>query len=352
VKPRRLVASLLLSAAFLYLFLRTFDLGAAWLSLRAADPAFLVLALAANLATFGIRAWRWRWLLAPVRRGIGMGSLVSATFIGFMVSFVVPFRLGEIVRPVLLARRERLRIGAALGTVALERILDMATLLALFLLFLLSPRGTALTIGPGDGTGGQAAALLRRGGWVAGVVVLAALPALTLLVAFPKEVVRWLHRLHGGRGPGWIVRAIGTLETFVEGLGVVRRGRELLVCVALSVLHWGVAGLMLHLGVRAFAAPLEFGDSFLLLIPLSIGIAMPTPGGVGPYEYLAQVTLTGFWGLEAARAAAMAITLHALTILPAIVVGLGFMWRGGLRPGEMRRMAAQAGTPSHGGAGR
>jgi hypothetical protein len=352
VKPRRLVASLLLSAAFLYLFLRTFDLEAAWLSLRAADPALIGLALLANLATFLIRAWRWRWLLAPVRRGIGMDSLVSATFIGFMVSFVVPFRLGEIVRPALLARRERLRWSAALGTVALERILDLMTLLALFLLFMLSARGAALMTGSGDGTGGQAAALLRRGGWVAGAVVLAALPALTLLVAFPGEVVRRLRRWHGGRGPGPVHRAIGTLETFVEGLGVVRRGRELLVCVALSVLHWGVAGAMLYAGVSAFAAPLEFGDSFLLLIPLSIGIAMPTPGGVGPYEYLAQVSLTGFWGVDAPRAAAMAITLHALTILPAIVAGLGFMWRDGLRPGEMRRMAARVGTPSRGEAAR
>jgi hypothetical protein len=180
------------------------------------------------------------------------------------------------------------------------------------------------------------------------MVVLLALPALTLLVAFPAAVVRWLHRLHGGRAPGAVVRAIGLIETFVEGLGVVRRGRALLGCAALSVLHWVTAGLMIHFGLRAFAAPLRFVDSFLLLIPLSVGIAVPTPGGIGPYEYLCRITLTGLWGVEAARAAAMAITLHAVTIVPAIGVGLYFMWRGGLRPAEVRRMAAMTGAPAHG----
>jgi len=348
VKPRRLVLSLLLSAAFLYLFLRSFDLGSAWRSLREADLRFIALAIGANLATYFIRAWRWRGLLAPVRRGIGMMSLISTTFIGFMVSFLVPFRLGEIVRPVLLARRERIRTSAALGTIALERVLDMMTLLALFLLFMLSPRGVTLMSGAGEGAGLRAAVLLRQGGWIAGAIVLAALPALTLLVAFPREVVRWLHRLHGGRAPGAVVRTIGLLETFVEGLGVVRRGRQLAGCVALSVLHWGMAGLMLYCGVRAFGAPLQFVDSFLLLVPLSVGIAVPTPGGVGPYEYLCQVTLTGLWGIEAARAAAMAIALHAVTIVPAILLGLAFMWRGGLRPAEVRRMAAMTGIPAHG----
>lgn len=346
VKPAvRVAISLLLTAAFLYLFLRNFDLEAAWTSLRGAAPTLIAASLLANVAAFLVRAWRWRHLLAPVRAGIRYGNLVSTTFIGFMVSFLVPFRLGEVVRPVLLARRERLRTSAALGTIAMERVFDMLTLVVLFMLLMLSARGRALAGGPV--ADGEAAVLLRRGVMATAAIVALAIPAVVVLVAAPKRVVAWLHRLHGGLAPGPVVRGIGLLETFIEGLGIVRRGRGMLICSALSVLHWGIVGLSLYLGTRAFGAPLRFADMFLLLMPLSVGIAMPTPGGVGPYEYLAQLSLTGLWGLGAAEAAAIAVTLHAITIVPAIVGGLLCMWRAGIRPAEVRRLAA-AGARGHG----
>jgi len=66
----------------------------------------------------------------------------------------------------------------------------------------------------------------------------------------------------------------------------------------------------------------------------------PTPGGVGPYEFLGQVSLSGFFAVPAADAAAAAVTLHAIALLPTIVIGLAFMWRDGLRPSEVRTVAA------------
>ena len=102
---------------------------------------------------------------------------------------------------------------------------------------------------------------------------------------------------------------------------------------------WLVIDASVLLGLRAFDLPLRFTDMFLLIVPLGAGIVMPTPGGVGPYEYFCQVSLTGFWGVAQASAGAAAITLHAVTLLPTIVLGLFFMWQGGVRPAEVRKMA-------------
>jgi uncharacterized protein (TIRG00374 family) len=156
----RLSISLILTVAFLALFARSFDLGAAVRSLGAASPALIMLGVLTNLAGYVFRVYRWRVLLTPIRPGIGYYGLTSATFIGSMVSFLIPFRIGEVVRPVLLARRERLNAGAAIATIAIERVLDLLTILLLFLVFLVSSRGTVLleALGADPGEGGAAIA--------------------------------------------------------------------------------------------------------------------------------------------------------------------------------------------------
>ncbi len=339
----RLAVSLLLTVFFLALFLRGFELKAAWRAVSAASPGLVALCVAVNLAGYVVRAWRWRYLLAPLRRGIGMYNLTSTTMIGFMISFLVPFRVGEVVRPVLLARREKVNTGAAIATIALERLLDTLTVMTLFLVFVLSARGAALL--SSSGTGGQAALFLRRGVLAAAGFVLIGLPLVGILVAFPGRVVAVLHRLNPGHRSGPIGRAIGSLESFAEGLSAVRRVRDLAPCLILSLALWLTLDLSILLGVRAFGVPLGLMDIFLLMVPLGVGIVVPTPGGVGPYEFLGQISLNGFWGVPAAQAAAAALTLHASTLIPTIGVGLAFMWRDGLKAAEVRRMATLEHTP-------
>jgi glycosyltransferase 2 family protein len=345
VKPfLRIAISLLLTAAFLILFWRSFDLMAARRSLAAASPALIALSVVVNLGGYLLRAWRWRFLLQPLRRGLGMYNLTSTTFIGFMVSFLVPFRVGEVVRPVLLARRERLSASAAIATIALERLLDVVTVMGLFLAFVLSTRGAALIAAPGaDGAMSQATLFLRRGVGVSAGFVALGLPLAILLVAFPTQVVALLGRLDPAGRSALLRRITGVVETFASGLRVLRRGRELFACLVLSVAMWLTIDLSVYLTARAFGLPLVFSDTFLLLVPLAVGIAVPTPGGVGPYEYLGQISLTDFWGIAPASAAATAVVLHVIALVPTIVIGLLFMWRDGLRLADVR--AATAADP-------
>src|SRR5262245_38496979 len=106
--------------------------------MRQSNLALLAAAVLLNLLAYPVRAWRWRHLLAPVRERIGLYNLTSTTIIGFMVSFLVPMRLGEVVRPVLLARRERFSSSAAIATIALERLFDALTVMSLYLVFSVS----------------------------------------------------------------------------------------------------------------------------------------------------------------------------------------------------------------------
>ena len=99
-----------------------------------------------------------------------------------------------------------------------------------------------------------------------------------ILVAFPGKVVAWLHRVNRGSREGRVARAIGVLEQFLMGFGAIRRWKNLLAAVALSVTMWLVIDLSVYVGVKAFGLPMTFFDTFLLMVPLTVGIAIPCGG--------------------------------------------------------------------------
>jgi len=340
----RIGISVLLTVLFIYLFARRFDVHAAGRSLRSASPGLILLSVALTLVGYLIRAWRWRVMMTPIKKRIGMYNLTSTMFIGFMISFIVPFRVGEVARPMLLARREKISTTAAIATVALERLFDVMTVMALLAVFLLTPHGSALMSTRGSGgPEHQASVYLRKAIAATALLVAVALPVVLVLVLFPDFVLKMMKRLHGHRHGGTAARLTDIVEKLIAGLGIIKRKRQLLETIALSFLMWLVIDGSILSGIRAFDLPLRFTDMFLLIVPLGLGIVMPTPGGVGPYEFLCQVSLSGFWGVPEAAAGAAAITLHAITLLPTIALGLFLMWHGGVRPAEVRKMAGAPG---------
>ena len=87
--------------------------------------------------TFVLRALRWQYILAPLGE-THFSNAFQATVIGFAASFLLPARAGEVIRPLLLARREGLPATATFATIILERLMDMVTVLALFAVFVLT----------------------------------------------------------------------------------------------------------------------------------------------------------------------------------------------------------------------
>jgi len=134
---------LALTLGLLAFFFRNADLGQVWVEMRAANLAWIAVAALVNFVTYPLRTLRWQYLLAPVGR-VRFWPALSATIIGFAASVILPARAGELLRPYLLARRERLSATSAFATVVLERVLDLVTVLLLLGTFL-------LTVGPGRG---------------------------------------------------------------------------------------------------------------------------------------------------------------------------------------------------------
>jgi uncharacterized protein (TIRG00374 family) len=131
-------------------------------------------------------------------------------------------------------------------------------------------------------------------------------------------------------------------RSFSGGLAVARRPRELVLAVAWSFGIWVLGAADAWLVTLAFGMSLPFMGAFLLQALLVIGVAVPTPGGVGSFHEAYRFGMTTFFGASNANAIAAAIVVHAISFGPVMLLGLLFMAQDGLSLGRLKEMAREA----------
>jgi glycosyltransferase 2 family protein len=337
MRPRlRTVVILLVTLVLLALFLRGADPAAVWAETRAADPWLLVAALCATALTYVLRAWRWQSLLAPIGHA-RFSVALKTTIIGFAASAVLPARAGEVLRPYLLARRESMSATAAFATIILERLLDLATVLLLFAVFI-------FTVQPGVIAEGGHWAEVQFWGVVSAGVAVAGLAVLFALAGHPERLGRAALRVERVL-PARLARKVAEfVETFAQGLAVMRRPGRLAIALAQSIPLWLSIAAGIWLTSRAFSITFPFPASFLVTALLVIGVAVPTPGAVGGFHWAYLFAVTVFFGVSNDRAVGAAVVLHAISFLPVTLAGIALMAGEGLTLSGARRMAAEAGA--------
>jgi len=345
----RVAAVLALSGGFLALWLRSVDVPELGRSLLAARPGPLLAACLLSLVHLVVRAVRWRSLLQPsvdlpggddagssgevpgeAAAALPLGDPVTYTTLGYTPTFLVPGRLGEVVRPALLWRRHAVPAGTALASVAFERLLDAGVVVGLLLAFL------ALEPARAD------SALSNAALTAAGLLLAAGGVAVALhrwRRAWLERAVRRLARLLPARAaPG--AERLGL--AFLSGFDALGRPGAWWRLPALSALTWAPVVACLHLCIAA--AGVEAGwTAPLLVVPLTaLGIAVPTPAGVGSYHAAMTWGLAHVLGVPTGPAAAAAVLAHAASVVPVVAAGLYCLGREGLGPASLRRVALEA----------
>src|SRR3954468_18729598 len=227
---------LLLTVGLLAYFLRNADMSGVWEETRHADAGLLVLAVLATGLTYGLRAYRWQYLLAPIGP-THFAVAFETTVIGFAATFLLPARAGEVLRPYLLARREGLPATAAFATIILERVLDLVTVLLLFGVFVLL--GAPGMIAADPAVFGR----VKLGGALAAAGAVAGLAVFFAVAGPPERLGRAALRVERVL-PSRLAQAVARfVETFVQGLGVMRQPGRLLGSLLLSFPLWlSIAG--------------------------------------------------------------------------------------------------------------
>jgi uncharacterized protein (TIRG00374 family) len=279
-----------------------------WEQFKRASWIGLLAAAVLNLGHNLFRVWRWRALLEPVRVGVPFRPMFSAVILGYMTSWIIPGRLGELVRPALLAGRENLPLGPCLGSVVADRLLDGLAVLALL--------AVGLVVAPLGGEAATHLPLLRTAPII--MVALIGVVVMILLAASSLEVR--LGRLAGRRGLlGWIVRSVLAVS---RGTQAFKRPRLLLRVLVHTTLAWLVISLATWVGIWASGAMISLWDVMILMPLLVLGIAVPTPGGAGSYHAVMTFGLTRLFGVDASVAAGAGFLMHAIVVVPVILLGL------------------------------
>ena len=320
---RRVGIGIALAALLLGFFLHGLDLRGLAHTLAAADVGLLLAALAATLASYAARSWRWGEMLAPLAR-VRQIDLFSATMIGFAASLIVP-RSGELLRPWLIAQRARIKAGSAFATIVVERLVDLCCIVCMLALYwFVLPR-------PPEEQPNHWVTMLRLGA-VAATVALVVLGALLLWLHARGDTAAARIQQLLGRAPRWLAtRATSLTRSFANGLDVLRAPPHTWAWIGMqSVVVWGLTALSLHLVQLAFGITLPLQATLLLLGFVIVGESIPTPGLVGGFHALYLLGLTEVYGIDRQTAAAAVVAAHAVINLPPLFVGAAFLPREGL----------------------
>lgn len=295
-----------LAALLLWFVLRGVDRTALLAAIGRASVVGLLAGAAVNLAHNVFRVWRWGALLAPVKPGLRFRPMFTAVIVGYLTTWVLPGRLGELVRPALLTAREGVPIGPSLGSIVADRVLDGAAILILF------TTGTYLT--PIEGSAAQK---IRSAAFVLLVLVLLFMAGAVVAGSMRGRLESWFDRR--GRFVRWSGRAFLSLASGTEAL---RRPRLLALVLGYSLLAWLTIAAGAWLGVRASGADVSLAAMMVMLPLLAFGVAVPTPGGAGGYHAAMAFGLQMLFGVPADVAVAAGILMHLAVVLPVIVLGL------------------------------
>jgi uncharacterized protein (TIRG00374 family) len=301
---------LLISALFLYLAFRKVDFGQMWDALKKANYWYLPPAILILFFSHYLRALRWRYLLDPIRR-LDTKSLFSSLIIGYGANAVTPAHLGEFLRAYVLSKKREISMGSTFATIVIERIIDVFTLLLLMCMVIL--------IHPFPN-------------WVvkSGYIMFAATLGLFLLLIFLKRsgpkaeaLLCTLVRPFPGRFGD---KLGGMVERFLSGILPLKLWHDYVTVTILSVAIWACYGIVFYFGLEAFdffeTYHLPWYTGLVLLVITTISVVVPSsPGYVGTYHFLCQVSLAMF-GVPASPALSFAVVVHGVNFLPVLVVAI------------------------------
>ena len=314
----RTVLSLSMSAVFVWLSLRHTDVRAVGRAMAQADGARISAYVLLLLVIHLVRTVRWGLLLRPLGQ-VPFKRLNSASAVGWMLLMLLPLRLGEFARPLLIARPpagggQPLRRSGALASVVVERIVDG---IAIGLLGIISLRML------GQSASGNYVEFARSASVLVALGFLTLCAGLLLAVFFHDRAVALADRLLRPFSPRIAARATGMLDAFIGSVHL-GSGWRLISFFALTALYWTLTAV--GLGILAPAFGFNALTPLMLAVILTIQVVgvmvQAGPGMVGTMQFFTQAGLSLFDpGGFSARGAGFANTIWLLQFI--VQVGLG-----------------------------
>jgi len=309
-----LILGALLGSLFLYLAVRKVDWTTVSATLADAHPGYVVMGLLSILAFFGVKAWRWRYLISPFAQA-STQELLPPVLAGLAGNYLFP-HVGEIARAVLVSQRVNAPVSALLASVAIERLFDFFVIL-LIVLAVLEPVG-------------RMSAEIQTASYVVGALCAGILAAVVVFLFRTEACLRFAEWLLS-RVPERLSAGVLTqLRAASTGLGAIARPRLLVPIFLLSILQWMLIAAAMACSLKAVDAPVPLAGAVSVLLWNVIGLTLPAaPAHVGTVQLAFILGLSPF-GVSRADAFAGSVIYNCLAVVPSLVFGLSGLRRAGL----------------------
>lgn len=304
----KLLLGFVISFIFLYFTFSEVNFSNIGLQLKEVNPKFLLYALILCLLTLYLRSLRWGYILRSTFI-FNQKFLLPVSSVGIAAITILPLRLGEIVRPLLISKNSNINFSSALASIVFERIMDtfmIITVLSIVIIFSSVPD------------------------WVykAGVGLLFSISLILLILIFvyfnkDKTVVLFskLSNIFPGRFVGSIQAAF---NSFFDGLSILSKPLDIFIAVLISIFIWLSYGLIVYLMFyfHSFGLPIIAAYSVVVLTFLATSLPA-APGFLGTFQYGCFIALTGY-GVSVDAAAFFSLSYYLVMIGTNVLLGLIF----------------------------
>ncbi len=316
----KITVSVLLGILFLWLAFRNVQFDELLNYLNTIQYGWILPFTAAVLISHYFRAERWRLLIRERKEDPHRLTLFSGVMMGYLLNFVFP-RLGEVTRPVYVARREKLSSSNLIGTIILERVIDLVTLvllLAFVFVYIIADVEVLRNIF-GDATVSFFRDFFnprQLGYLLLGVLFLSGVGfgAYRGLQYLGRRVQRIESLLNKFRK---------MVRTFIDGLLAIRKVERWGSFLSFTAIIWICYILMTYIPFWMFDMQQQYQlgmpEALSVTVISAIGVVIPTPGGIGTYHYFVKQSLLILFAVPAVTGLAYATVTHAVMMLVVIV---------------------------------
>ena len=317
---------IVISAVFLVLAVRKADWASMLSALASADVFLLCLGALCLVGTFTVFAVRWKMLLGALP-GLSVRDTFCYIMIGYVANTVLPLRLGDVARAVMMAKKQRTSVALVFASIALERVLDVLALLGIVL-------GLSVVM--------DIPQTIRYSIFLFAAVAVIAM-AILFIAAQNEDLLSRFLRYLSAKFP-FLSGICGIVEKFAGGLQLLKQGKQSVMALALSTAAWLIAGIGMTLWVKAFGLDVPWYAGVFVLAVINLGSAIPSsPGFIGVYHYLAVLALS-VWVPDKSVALAFAVATHGLNLVMNLSLGSLCLWREGLNLSKLGGLSVAGGV--------
>jgi glycosyltransferase 2 family protein len=279
------------------------------------DWRWVLLGMTFDVISYWVQALRWKFLLTPFGR-VQLARTTRAVFAGLFANLVFPLRPGEFLRSYLISNQEEITVGRVLGSVGVERLIDLViatAALGVVSLYVELP------------------ARFKRAADILGVVTLAVVAIIVALIFYLETKLGKESELPVGRGhiPGRAMRAL-------SGLHAMGTAPSFYPAVLTSIAMPGFQVLALWAMVRSYGLGLSFMACVVVLLVINLGVSLPNaPANVGSYQFFCVLGVSIF-GVDKTTATGFSFFAWFVLTVPFIFLGFAALVRSGMSLRSMR----------------